>query len=70
VHAHGVDVGAVEQGLVGGGIVGADALDQFILAKELARGRLGLGDGRRSGDDGGGGRRLGGSERVGAFEAQ
>jgi len=34
---HRVDIGAVEQGLVGAGIVGADALDQFILAKEFAR---------------------------------
>jgi len=35
VHPHGIDIGPVEQALVGGGVVGADALDQFILAQEL-----------------------------------
>jgi hypothetical protein len=32
VHAHGIDIGPVEQVLVDAGIVGADAFDQFILA--------------------------------------
>jgi hypothetical protein len=37
VHADSVDIGAVEEGLVGAGIVSANPLDQFILAQELAR---------------------------------
>jgi hypothetical protein len=44
VHPHGVDIGAVEQRLVSGRIVGSDLLDQFELAKEA--GPLGR-DGRR-----------------------
>ena len=79
VHAHGVDVGAVEQRLVGGGVVGADLLDQLELAKHLrtrggrpapgaAAGRLG---GRRASLARAAGcrRRLGG-ERFCAFRAQ
>jgi hypothetical protein len=46
VHAHGVDIGPVQQGLVSGRIVGVDALDQFVLAKELLA-RLGGGGRRR-----------------------
>jgi hypothetical protein len=42
MHAHGVDVGAVEQALVGGGVVALDPLDQLVLAKVFAAG-LGLG---------------------------
>jgi len=41
VHAHGVDIGAVDQRLVGGGIVALDPLDQLVLAQEAQR-RLGL----------------------------
>jgi len=42
VHTHGVDVGAIEQGFVGGRIVAFDPIDQFILAQEPGRGgRLG-----------------------------
>jgi hypothetical protein len=44
VHAHGVDIGAVEQRLVGAGIVFADALDQLVLAQKLGGRSL---DGRR-----------------------
>jgi hypothetical protein len=35
MHAHGVDIGAVQQALVRGGIIGLDALDQFVLTQEL-----------------------------------
>jgi len=35
VHLHGVDVGAVQQRLVGGRVVGPDALDQLELAQDL-----------------------------------
>jgi hypothetical protein len=34
VHAHGVDVGPVEQGLVGGRVVALDPVDQLVLAQE------------------------------------
>jgi hypothetical protein len=57
MHAHGVDIGPVEQRLVGARIIGADALDQFVLAKEFARFGLGLIRGRRR-DKGDGRRRL------------
>jgi hypothetical protein len=72
VHAHGIDVGAVEKRLVGGGVVGADLLDQLELAEELRTLRR-RGDGRRrlgvEGYGGGLGRR-GSSERICAFGAQ
>jgi hypothetical protein len=42
VHADGVDIGAIEEGFVGAGIVSANALDQFILAQELAGRGFGL----------------------------
>jgi hypothetical protein len=45
VHAHGIDIGAVQQRLVGGRIVGPDAVKQFVLAQEA--GSRGLGGGRR-----------------------
>jgi len=45
MHAHGVDIGAVDQGFVGGRVVALDPFDQLVLAKE-ARRRLGL-PGRR-----------------------
>jgi hypothetical protein len=48
VGAHGVDVGAVQQRLVGGRVVGGDPLDQLVLAQELARAGLG----RRAGPAG------------------
>jgi hypothetical protein len=74
VHLHGVDIGAVEQGLVGAGIIGADAVNELVLAQEPARLRPG---GlvrkrlrRRRGERDGGGRRRLGGERVWAFEAQ
>ena len=65
VHAHGVDIGAVQQRLVGGRVVGPDLVDQFVLAKQLGRTRrnrrvLGLGDGWGRLD----------SKRVCAFGAQ
>ncbi len=54
VHAHGVDVGAVQQGLVGRRVVALDPFDQLILAQEARprgrlerRGRQSRGDGRR-----------------------
>jgi hypothetical protein len=47
VHAHGVDVGAVQQVFVGGRVVGLDPLDQLILAKILLPRPSG---GRRNGD--------------------
>jgi hypothetical protein len=74
VHAHGVDVGAVEQAFVGGRIVGADLLDQLELAEEF-RTRLGrlpvLGGLLQGVLEWGGGleRRLLG-QRVCAFRAQ
>jgi hypothetical protein len=52
VHAHRIDIGAVEHGLVGGGVVGLDPLDQLVLAQEAARfglGRIGFGLCRRGG---------------------
>jgi hypothetical protein len=68
VHAHGVDVRAVEQPLVGRGVVGADFLDQLELAEEfrprprrLERAVLQRGGGAR--------RRLSG-KRFCAFRAQ
>ena len=42
VHAHAVDIGAVEQGFVGGWVIALDPLDQLILAQDLGP-RLGLG---------------------------
>jgi hypothetical protein len=41
MHAHGVDIGAVDQRLVGGGIIALDPLDQLVLAQEAQR-RLAL----------------------------
>jgi len=38
VHAHGVDVGAVELALVGRGVVAPDLVDQLVLAEQLAFG--------------------------------
>jgi hypothetical protein len=35
MHAHGVDIGAVQQALVRGRVVGLDALDQLVLAQKL-----------------------------------
>jgi len=35
MHAHGVDIGLVEKGLVRIGFIGLDPLDQFELANEL-----------------------------------
>jgi hypothetical protein len=58
VHAHRIDVGAVQQLFIGGGIVGADALDQLVLAQEL-RTAPGSGFRRRVLRLGGGFRRLG-----------
>jgi hypothetical protein len=52
VHPHGVDIGAVQQRLVGGRVIGPDPLDQFVLAQE-ARTRGGAGGGRRPGGAGG-----------------
>ena len=49
VHAHGIDVGAVQQRLVGGRVIGLDPVDQLILAQEALvarRGRVGAGRGR------------------------
>jgi hypothetical protein len=67
VHADGVDIGAVQQRLVGVRLIGADPLDQLELAQELGSPRFG-----------GGGGEFGGSgffrrqrcERVCAFWAQ
>jgi hypothetical protein len=71
MHPHGIDVGSVEQGLVGAGIVGADALDQFVLAQKAARLGFGRGGRRRRDRDGGGRRRLGKrNERLCARVAQ
>jgi len=65
VRAHGVDVGAIQQRLVRGRIIGLDPIGQLVLAQELARagrsrpGRSGGGravrkrDGRREGRLGG-----------------
>jgi len=44
VHPHRIDIGAVQQGLVRAWVIGADTLDQFVLAKVL-RARLGDGGG-------------------------
>ena len=44
--AHGVDVGAVQQRLVGGGVVGADLLDQLELPQHLGTRRAGRERGR------------------------
>ncbi|MNT04666.1 hypothetical protein D3C72_1392550 [compost metagenome] len=55
VHLHRIDVGAVQQRLVGGGVIGLDRLDQFELAHDrrafgFRQLRLGLrGLGRREG---------------------
>jgi hypothetical protein len=35
VHVHGVDIGAVQQRLVGGRVVASDALDKLVLAQVL-----------------------------------
>jgi hypothetical protein len=51
VHPYRVDIGAVQQRLVGGRVIGPDTLDQFVLAKE-ARTRGGSGGGRRAGGTG------------------
>jgi hypothetical protein len=70
VHAHGVDVGAVEQRLVGAGIVGPDPFDEFVLAQELARFALGR---QRPGRGCGGereGRRLGWFQSLCMLETQ
>jgi hypothetical protein len=47
MHAHGVDIGAVQQGFVGRRIVGVDTLDQLVLAEELLAGLGGRGRGGR-----------------------
>jgi hypothetical protein len=36
MHAHGVDIGAVENRLFGAGIVGEDLIDQLVLPKDRA----------------------------------
>jgi len=41
MHAHAVDIGAIEQGLVGGGVIALDPLDQLVLAQNLGP-RLGF----------------------------
>jgi hypothetical protein len=46
VHAHGVDIGAVQQRLVRRRVVGVDPLDQLVLAEELLA-RLGAAGSRR-----------------------
>jgi hypothetical protein len=38
VHAHGVDIGAVQKGFIGRRIIGVDALDQLVLAQDLLTG--------------------------------
>jgi len=38
MHAHGVDIGAIEQGLVGRRVVALDPLDQFVLTQKLLPG--------------------------------
>jgi hypothetical protein len=63
VHAHGIDVGAVEQGFVGAGIIGADAIDELVLAQKPAALRLGLAPG-------GGRGRFGWGCRLDGLEAQ
>jgi hypothetical protein len=78
VHAHGVDIGAVQQRLVSGRVVRLDLLDELELTQEAARRlrpRNGKGGRRRGrlrsvflGGDGFG-RRLKG-QRVCAFGAQ
>jgi hypothetical protein len=52
MHPHGVDIGAVQQRLVGGRIIGPDPLDQLVLTQET-RTRGGAGGGRRPGGSGG-----------------
>jgi hypothetical protein len=49
VHAHGVDIGAIQQRFVGAGVVGPHTIDEFVLPKEPAAlsARLGFGDQRR-----------------------
>jgi len=48
MRTHRVDIGAVEQILVRGRIIGFDPLDQFVLAQEFARsGTRGFGRDRR-----------------------
>jgi len=77
VHAHGVDIGAVEEGFVGAGIVGPNAVDEFVLPQEPAAfglrirldGRRRRGSGRWQVDRDGGERRLGGY-LMDALEAQ
>jgi hypothetical protein len=64
VHADGIDIGPVQQGLVGVRLIGADALDQFELTKELGRAS------RLGGKFGGGGRGRLERETFCAFGAQ
>jgi hypothetical protein len=35
MHPHAIDIGAVEQRLIGGGVIALDPFDQLILAQEL-----------------------------------
>jgi len=41
MHAHGIDIGAVQQGFVGAGVIALDPVDQLILAQEFGAGRGG-----------------------------
>ena len=65
VHLHRIDIGPVEQVLVGAGVVGLDPLDQLILPQELRRrsgfslGGLGVRLRGRAGREAGGRRGLG-----------
>jgi len=45
MHPHGIDIGAIEQGLVGGRVIAFDPVDQLVLAEvfEPRLARLGLG---------------------------
>ena len=69
VHSHRIDVGAVEQPFVGGGVVGADPLDQLVLTQELGPARWRAAPGGRVFGNGGGLRRRDG-EGFCAFGAQ
>jgi hypothetical protein len=69
VHLHRIDIGAVDQRLVGAGVVGADPLDQLILAQELLTRRL-RPRGRRLRRRGGGGCRRGRGGALDGLEAQ